>query len=495
MSAKSAPSSTRVEPSPGISRELLLSLLQETPLVIYAKAADHRFILSNRQHANLLQREVHEIVGCTDVELFGAEALVVESLTERVLASGDPHVGEIELTLADGKRTFLETIFPLRDAEGALLGVGGIAADITARRSLEQELTRRADELEATMAELRRTQSRLLEQQRVAQITSECVQLVQLSTSIEEGLRVLARFTCGLFPAAHTVFYGSSHADRRLECIVASPQGAAPELGSEIDRSTCWALRTGRTHGAWRGGVHLRCRHASTDEREAQFCVPILCLDRVLGLLTVCFPVDEVSDEDEARHLMTQIGSFTQHVGGAFASIALRESLQHAAFTDELTGLPNRRALHEEGARTLARRQRSGGSFAFVLLNVVDFTLLNATHGYETGDEVLRRIAQAVVVSFGEDAFVARRSGAEFGVLVTDRCAEEVIERCRETQRAAVALAPPRVGAITLSVAIAHSDDVTANDFDTLAQRAIDNLLGEASRATGLRGAISRVSA
>jgi len=155
--------------TPEQGRELLRALIEETPLAIYAKDMDHRFLLSNRQHALLTGRPTSEILGRTDLELFGEEAAQVESVTRHVLESGEHSAQEFDLTLNDGEQhAFLETIFPLFDDQGTPVGLGGFAADITARRKLEVALSDRARELEQALADLRATQAELVQQQKMA---------------------------------------------------------------------------------------------------------------------------------------------------------------------------------------------------------------------------------------------------------------------------------------------------------------------------------------
>ena len=155
--------------SPEEGRELLRALIEETPLAIYAKDVDHRFLLSNRQHATLTGRPTSEILGRTDLELFGEEAAELEAATRSVLERGEHSAQEFDLTLADGElHSFLETIFPLFDDQGAPIGLGGFAADITARRKLEVALSERARELEQALSDLRATQAELVQQQKMA---------------------------------------------------------------------------------------------------------------------------------------------------------------------------------------------------------------------------------------------------------------------------------------------------------------------------------------
>ncbi len=113
------------------------AVIEETPLVIYAKGADQRFVLSNRRHASLIGLSMQAILGRTDRDLFGSDAADIDRVSARVLETGEPAASEFTLSLEDQAHTFHETIFRLLDDEGRVLGLGGIATDITARKAAE----------------------------------------------------------------------------------------------------------------------------------------------------------------------------------------------------------------------------------------------------------------------------------------------------------------------------------------------------------------------
>lgn len=96
------------------------------------------------------------------------------------------------------------------------------------------------------------------------------------------------------------------------------------------------------------------------------------------------------------------------------------EALQHAALTDALTEIPNRRAMTEDLRRHAARSARSGASFAMVLVDVDHFKSVNDNYGHEVGDTVLRDTAAAIRRGIREQDVVARWGGEEFLVILPD---------------------------------------------------------------------------
>jgi diguanylate cyclase (GGDEF)-like protein len=79
--------------------------------------------------------------------------------------------------------------------------------------------------------------------------------------------------------------------------------------------------------------------------------------------------------------------------------------------TDQLTGLPNRRALME--AVQAAERQ----TLALVIVDIDRFKRVNDTHGHLAGDTVIRSIGQSMVFELGALGQVARMGGEEFALL------------------------------------------------------------------------------
>lgn len=96
-------------------------------------------------------------------------------------------------------------------------------------------------------------------------------------------------------------------------------------------------------------------------------------------------------------------------------------------YTDELTGLPNRRAL-DEYLRTLGRR------YAIAMVDVDHFKRFNDRYGHDEGDNALRLVAR--VLGASSQGRVFRYGGEEFAVVYRGRTAESATERlegARET--------------------------------------------------------------
>jgi diguanylate cyclase (GGDEF)-like protein len=84
--------------------------------------------------------------------------------------------------------------------------------------------------------------------------------------------------------------------------------------------------------------------------------------------------------------------------------------------TDELTGLPNRRAWDDELRREMHRSRRNGGALGVALLDLDRFKVFNDSHGHQAGDELLRDAAAAWRLALRVTDFLARYGGEEFAL-------------------------------------------------------------------------------
>ena len=106
--------------------------------------------------------------------------------------------------------------------------------------------------------------------------------------------------------------------------------------------------------------------------------------------------------------------------------------LQHLAFHDRLTGLPNRALFIERLEQTIIAATRRNTSFAVAFIDLDQFKPINDSAGHEAGDAVLREIAGRLRRCVRESDTVARQGGDEFVLLLLDST-EQGLQRITET--------------------------------------------------------------
>lgn len=97
---------------------------------------------------------------------------------------------------------------------------------------------------------------------------------------------------------------------------------------------------------------------------------------------------------------------------------AMREQVDRMAYTDSLTGLPNRHALETFLAQALRRAQQDQTRILVGMMDVDDFKPVNDTWGHGAGDALLQALASRLQAAVREADMVARYGGDEFVVVL-----------------------------------------------------------------------------
>ncbi len=134
---------------------------------------------------------------------------------------------------------------------------------------------------------------------------------------------------------------------------------------------------------------------------------------------------------DEAGQVTNYVASFTDITERKTAE----DEIQHLAFYDPLTQLPNRRLLQERLKHGIDVERREGKHLALLMLDLDRLTAVNDSLGHQAGDALLQQVAARITTRLREVDLVARLGGDEFIVLLEDishpndaaRVAEDII--------------------------------------------------------------------
>lgn len=149
---------------------------------------------------------------------------------------------------------------------------------------------------------------------------------------------------------------------------------------------------------------------------------------------------------------------------------------QHLAMTDPLTNLFNRRAIKEKTTELSARASRRGKSIAFLMIDLDGFKKINDLYGHDSGDYLLREVADRMRDVVPPSSVIARLGGDEFGVCVVfepeypesvDRIAEDLVEALarpviisdsEQTVTASVGISRPELDCDSIDMLIRRAD-------------------------------------
>ncbi len=478
-------------------RVRLRALLEAIPDLVWMKDTDGVFHFCNPTFERLFGAKEADIVGKRDEDFVDADqAEAFRSNDREAIARGAVSIDEQWLTFAGADEAVLvETSkTPVLDTNGQVLGVLGLARDITARKRAELALLESEDRLRT-----------ILDSVEAYIYIKDCSYRYQYAN----------RRVCDLFGQPLTeiigcedsAFFDSATAenlrdnDRRV--IEAGERVAEEEVNTDIHQQVTNAYYSVklplRDHN---GQIYGLCG-ISTDitERkltEASLRIAAAAFESQQGMLITDarniilrvnqslvemtgYSVEEMvgktprifasgrHDSDFYAAMWDSInrtgswqgeiwdrrkngeiypkwlsitavkgsnGEVTNYVGTQ-SDITDRKAaeaqIRHLAFYDPLTSLPNRRLLADRLQRALVTSSRSGLEGALLFIDLDHFKTLNDTLGHDKGDLLLQSVAQRIKASVRDGDTVARLGGDEF-VVMLEGLSQDDNEAAKQTQ-------------------------------------------------------------
>ena len=192
--------------------------------------------------------------------------------------------------------------------------------------------------------------------------------------------------------------------------------------------------------------------------------VPVLSKEQVRGVMAIGSRATQQFSQSTTRLLDT----ITMQIGMAVDNAQLYERALHLAFTDNLTGLYNRRYLLDQLDREFARSARNESPMSLVMLDLDDLKIINDRFGHNEGDIVLKKLGRILKQNTRASDTAARWGGDEFVLLAPDtdsKGAYIIGERVRsQVERCRLKISGEEIS-ISVSVGIAsypvHASGVT----------------------------------
>ena len=419
---------------------------------------DYRYRFLNRHNEEWLGESRKELTGRTFAEVVGSErAEQLGPILDRVL-TGETVTTEQQLVQPDGQQRWESVHYaPHRDAEGNVVGIYAMHADIHDQKRNQDEL------------------------RRVNWMLSSHINNTPLAVLEWDRDFRLVRWS----PQAENIF------GWRSDEVLGIPLTDSPIVHEE-DRQAFAGLVARLMDGEQprATGVTRNHRHDGTT---------IWCEWYHSALL-----------DDDGR--IVSILSFVQDVS---SRIQAEERLQYLATRDALTGLPNRLLLHERLSQAIAQAKRSGHRVGVMFIDLDRFKNVNDTLGHRIGDELLKKVTAALSSALRETDLLARLGGDEFMVIVEDfddravlgRIAQKLLDAIAQpfeieehaifvTSSIGIAVYPddsddPEELLKHADVAMYRSKDLGRNTYQYIDENLAEHRLRQHSLETSLRAALA----
>jgi diguanylate cyclase (GGDEF)-like protein len=151
-------------------------------------------------------------------------------------------------------------------------------------------------------------------------------------------------------------------------------------------------------------------------ELRSAAVVPVRSDDKVRGVLCACYREAERFGAEELNFIQATASVLST----ALQRVASEARLAYLAQFDPLTGLPNRALLADRFSQMIVQAKRRRSPLAVLFIDLDGFKAVNDTLGHAGGDELLKDVAARLQSAVRTGDTVARISGDEFAIVLTD---------------------------------------------------------------------------
>lgn len=322
---------------------------------------------------------------------------------------------------------------------------------------LEQRVKERTNQLEISNNTMSATLNKLTQHEHEINLLNNMNELLQTCQTSQEAYSIINSKAVELFSEKEisgglAIFNESTQS---LEII--GQGGENPNLKKEFSSDDCWSLRMGHTYIVEKPDHNVICKHFKTPPLGGYICIPLMVRNKIIGLLTQSVPKQSIFTKTQQELSI----AFSDVIKLSLANVQLQEKLQEQSIRDPLTGLFNRRYLHETLPRELHRVIREKETLSIAMLDLDDFKHFNDTYGHKAGDKVLEFVSQILLKNFRQSDIVCRFGGEEFVIILFENNFEKIIQKLNQlrlqVQKAKIIFQGQFLPTVTLSIGIARA--------------------------------------
>lgn len=341
----------------------LRALLDTFPFIVWMKDKENRYITCNSAFAKVAgAASTDDLEGKTDRDYFPEYAAGYVEDDHEVLSTGVPKTIVERIRHSNGELHWAETYKSPVTVDGEVIGTVGYARDISDQIHLHKEVVKKELEFVELLESLPLA---------IVRYNRQCVRTFNNAhhDSLNENL---AEPALGKMPS-----------ERWYQSMVGL-------TGQEFQDILENVMETGQAKT-----LEMRIEHG---EKSSIYFFNILpeknSKGEVVGALTLASDITENSRN--------------------------RQRIEHLAYHDALTDLPNRTLLNDRVEHAIRQAKRYAEQFGVLFLDLDNFKSINDTLGHAVGDQLLVEVSRRLSMCMREYDTVARMGGDEFSILVTD---------------------------------------------------------------------------
>ena len=385
-------------------RLLVRALIDQMPDFLFVKDKNSRFVVANRAIAAAYGMDnADDLIGKTDFELHPAErARGFFDREQDVIRSGVPLM-DMEESFPDSagvEKWYSTTKIPLRNQDGKIVGLVGVARDITERKQMDSVRIQQSSILEmiATNAPL-------------ASVLNSLVLLIESQLhDIKGSILVFDPQTGALRHGAAPSLPQAYNA--AIDGVLIGPKVGS--CGTAAYRREKVVVADIASDPLWEDYQEFASRFGL----RSCWSTPILSHDNeVLGT----FAMYSGGVRSPSTSEIGLIDATTRIAGIAIERRQSEDRIRYMAHHDALTGLPNRTLLNDRLSQAMLNADRHSGRVSVVFIDLDNFKVVNDGLGHVAGDGLLKIIAARMVKCVRAPDSVVRLGGDEFVVLLLDQ--------------------------------------------------------------------------